>query len=1023
MRREIFFISGMHKSGISHLSLLIQKLLWGKDCPNLSGVNLFSDSVFENKTISKFHDKLIRSYDPITYHSPAASDNGSSLLLSERLFQELKTILASAFPGDGPIVISDPRLSLFLPLWTGFCDLMNFSDYYLFTLRYPIELISEQKKSMGITENLTRLVLVNYFLNSEEYSRKRKRTFLYFPEWYHNLDSTIDKIEKELDCSFAYGHLKNKSEFMPKLGLSNKHYITNKFAGNNNHKDNFSNDVFNNIVKLSNDAYNSSTLREIDNLRSLMAANSSHYLQRAVYLEDIRQFEIERKHSELEVKYAELLESYEKILSDYRQEQSNVFKPLYRSAYRSIGRILHKVIPDRLVEKIKSAVPNPGSAPLDLSFHFENINSKLINDIHLDAPTKDVKPDIFILSIINWDYRTQRPQHIAQGLSKIGHRIFYIEMSVAQANPQYRKIDDNVYVIRLPIRYRANLHAYTGKIDSYTARAWLDSFYAFCDSVNSTSFKHLIIQHPYWWQLACYVSPEFQIVYDCMDEISGFSNTTQHILDLEEKLITSCDKLIVTSNYLYDKYQNVKQVKLVRNAANLTHFDSAYKAIMQDKENGEVANNIGKFIKIGYVGAIAEWFDTNLIYDVALSRPELEIHICGSVDVKEPLKLNMLSNVHLHGEIPYKDVPKFIGDMDVMMIPFKVLPIIQACDPVKFYEYCAMGKPTVSTALPELQRVPELIFTANTPEEFIEQVQKANEKGKDATFIEELRNYALENTWHHRVSDFEETISNLPKVSVVILSFGDPELTKGTLHSLHVNGACYPNLEVIIVDNGSKEKDLASLKKYAEGYDGVRIIENGKNLGFAVGNNVGIKAASGDYILMLNNDTVVSRGAIYAMVRHLENNPDIGVVGPLTNNIGNEAKVFVDYQNMEEMRLVARQITTGYRGVFTPINVCAYFAAMLRRRDLDVFGLLSEDYGRGFFEDDDHCAIIKENNYTCALAEDAFIHHHLSASFDKVKKEERDKLFAENKQIYEAKWGEWRPHKYRENRPKNKFNQ
>ena len=938
--------------------------------------------------------------------------------MTSKLFEEMQQVVARAFPGNGPIVISDPRLCLFLPLWTAFSELMDFSDYYLFTLRYPDEYIEDQKKRMGINDRLTTLVLINYFLNSEEYSRNKKRSFLYFPEWYNNVNSTINKIEKELNYKFDHATLENISTLMPKTGLSNRHYIAKKLE-NNHAKDKLSSEIFNCIIKLSNDAYSSSTIREIDRLRNLLATTNNHYLQRAVYLEDIRQIEIERKHSDLDIKYAELLENYEKLLSDYQQEQSNLFRLLYRRSHRKIGKVLRRVMPSWLVEKIKSAVPNPSNTPADLSFHYDNINSKLLNEINLEVSNDNTKSDVFILSIINWDYRIQRPQHIARGLSEIGHRIFYIEMSVAQAEPQYRKVNGNIYVIRLPIRYRANLHAYTGIIDSYTARSWLDSFYTFCDSVKSSSFKHLIVQHPYWWQLACYLSPEFQVIYDCMDEISGFSNTTKHILDLEEKLIESCDRLIVSSQYLYDKYRHVNQKKLIRNAANTGHFDKAYKTTVENREN---FSNKDRHLKVGYVGAVAEWFDTNLIYDVAINKPEIEIHICGSVDVKEPLKLNQLANVYLRGEIPYKDVPNFIGDMDVMMIPFKVVPIIQACDPVKFYEYCAMGKPTVATALPELQRASQLIFTANTPDEFIEQIQKADERGKDPAFVERLRSYALANTWRHRVNDFEEAICNLPKVSVVILSYGDPELTKGTLHSLFDNGPCYPNLEVIIVDNGSKKKDLQSLKKYAEEYAGVRIIENGKNLGFAGGNNIGLKAASGDYILMLNNDTVVAKGAIHAMVRHLQNNPDIGVVGPLTNNIGNEAKVFVDYQDMAEMKLVAREITMGYRGVFTPINVCAYFAAMLRRKDLDIFGFLSEDYGRGFFEDDDHCAIIKENNYICALAEDAFIHHHLSASFDKVKKEERDKLFAENKQTYEAKWGEWQPHKYRESRPKSQFN-
>ena len=71
------------------------------------------------------------------------------------------------------------------------------------------------------------------------------------------------------------------------------------------------------------------------------------------------------------------------------------------------------------------------------------------------------------------------------------------------------------------------------------------------------------------------------------------------------------------------------------------------------------------------------------------------------------------------------------------------------------------------------------------------------------------------------------------------------------------------------------------------------------------------------------------------------------------------------------------------------------------------------------FEDDDHCQQIKSNGFSCVLAEDAFIHHHLSATFSKVKEDERSELFERNKQIFESKWGHWKMHEYRDHRPES----
>ena len=69
------------------------------------------------------------------------------------------------------------------------------------------------------------------------------------------------------------------------------------------------------------------------------------------------------------------------------------------------------------------------------------------------------------------------------------------------------------------------------------------------------------------------------------------------------------------------------------------------------------------------------------------------------------------------------------------------------------------------------------------------------------------------------------------------------------------------------------------------------------------------------------------------------------------------------------------------------------------------------------FEDDDHCNIIREKGFDVVLAEDAFVHHHLSATFNTIESDKKQALFDENKRVYESRWGEWVPHEYREQRP------
>ena len=643
------------------------------------------------------------------------------------------------------------------------------------------------------------------------------------------------------------------------------------------------------------------------------------------------------------------------------------------------------------------------------------------------SPSSESKPDVFIFAIIDWDFRIQRPQHLAKELAESGRRVFYFEMLLEPDGLRITRIGKNIYRVRFPSTNIGHLQPYAGSATEEQRLAWNETFNTFCDAVKATSFKQAIIQHPFWWQMLRSISPEFQLVHDCMDDVSGFSNTDRSVLDLEEDMIANCDKLIVSSQTLFDKFKASNPSCIIRNAVDADHFSSEvarHSALFKQKhpslemQSSSSGDSTSEVVNVGYVGAIAEWFDAALVRDAALKEPNFHFHLCGAVsDRKVTDLLQGMENVFLYGEIGYVDVPSFLGKMDVLTIPFRILPIIEACDPVKFYEYSIMGKPTVATPLPELSGASNLVFFASTPEEFATQIRRAHERIRDPEFRGALKDYALRNTWRHRGDDLVQVLEDHPLVSIIILSYGDPALSKASIHSLFEHGPTYPNMEVLVVDNGSPSASLDDIKSFASRYPNVHIVENGENLGFAKGNNVGLDRATGEYVVLLNNDTYVAPGAIHAMVRHLSGNPELGAIGPLTNNIGNEARIAVEYHDMEQMKKIARRITLGFRGRSFTVDVLGYFAVMFRRADLEHFGLLPTDYGLGMFEDDDHCRTIHSKGYVTAVAEDAFVHHHLSASFNAIEGSRRKALFERNKATFERKWGPWRPHRYRKSRP------
>jgi GT2 family glycosyltransferase len=219
---------------------------------------------------------------------------------------------------------------------------------------------------------------------------------------------------------------------------------------------------------------------------------------------------------------------------------------------------------------------------------------------------------------------------------------------------------------------------------------------------------------------------------------------------------------------------------------------------------------------------------------------------------------------------------------------------------------------------------------------------------------------------------------------------------------------------VIVIDNNSTDGTPDYLKQAETTFPNLRVILNENNLGFAAANNIGLHQATGDYLVLLNNDTVVTRGWVSTLIRHLHRDQTIGLIGPVTNNTGNEAKVDVDYTELKDMPAWAARFVRDHDGQVFSIPMLAMFCVAMRRAVFEKVGLLDEQFGIGMFEDDDYAHRIKVSGFRLVCAADSFVHHFGEASFKKLKANGKyDALFAENRRRYEQKWNmEWVPHKY-----------
>ncbi|MHB8146701.1 MAG: glycosyltransferase [Vulcanimicrobiaceae bacterium] len=215
-------------------------------------------------------------------------------------------------------------------------------------------------------------------------------------------------------------------------------------------------------------------------------------------------------------------------------------------------------------------------------------------------------------------------------------------------------------------------------------------------------------------------------------------------------------------------------------------------------------------------------------------------------------------------------------------------------------------------------------------------------------------------------------------MSIVTLSWNAPEYTKQALDSIRTYTS--EPYEVIVVDNGSKPETLAYLRAIDDPH--VRVVYNDRNLGYGVGNNIGMAHTKGEYIVLLNNDVIVTEHWLDGLLEPFGRIPDLGVTAPRSNCVaGSQVVGDAAYSDPEGIQRYAAARRKRWRrsGYVTEraIGLCL----CIDRRVIDEIGGFDDRFGLGNFEDDDLCIRIRAAGYKIFVCNDVFIHHFGSRSF------------------------------------------
>jgi GT2 family glycosyltransferase len=235
--------------------------------------------------------------------------------------------------------------------------------------------------------------------------------------------------------------------------------------------------------------------------------------------------------------------------------------------------------------------------------------------------------------------------------------------------------------------------------------------------------------------------------------------------------------------------------------------------------------------------------------------------------------------------------------------------------------------------------------------------------------------------------------------SIIILTLNAIPFTRECLES--VRRFTSEPYELILVDNGSSD----GTAEYLQRLTGVKLVRNKTNGGYSRGNNQGIALSQGEYVVFLNNDTVVTADWLEKLLTCLKSDSRIGAAGPKTNSLGNQWQVIKNppYRNISEMHLFAQGFGASNPAKWKSMPWLSGFCLVTTRRLINQIGGFDERFGLGLCEDNDFCLRIRKAGYRLICAGDTFIHHYQSQTF-KENGIDRGKMLHENLKKLRAKW-------------------
>ena len=374
--------------------------------------------------------------------------------------------------------------------------------------------------------------------------------------------------------------------------------------------------------------------------------------------------------------------------------------------------------------------------------------------------------DVICISSIDWDFIWQGHQEIMTRLAADGHRVLFIENTGVRpprfsdlprltsrlrnwrrGTKGFREERQNLFVhspIVLPLPYSRIAQWLNRHVLMRAIHSWMRAIGA------TRPVVWTFLPTPLARDLIAAISPALTIYY-CIDDLASSSREARKIVKSEQALFKSADLVFVTSERLRQRAaQFSERVHLFPFAVNLSVFQ-------QSREAGETAPADLAALKrpiAGYVGGLHQWVDQDLLAAIAAKLTKVNFALIGPAQT-DVSKLKALPNVHLFGQRPHAELPRYVRGFDVGLVPYRITEYTANVYPTKLNEYLVMGIPVVATDLAEIRRFNSehgaIVTIAEDPDRFAEAVKSAAAAVPLPSEVARRIEVAESNSWERRL--------------------------------------------------------------------------------------------------------------------------------------------------------------------------------------------------------------------------------------------------------------------------------